>query len=179
MAKLIPVFVLDTKGVTGLQDSQGNAIKTPQLHSLVVTLDSNPKIGKELYVPTNGTFYPDLIGAAIKSYFKPTPPPAKPVKPTGLATSAITATGMTATWTATPKATKYTVDVTPTVAGFPQTITATTVNLTALTAATEYTVSVKACNAGGCSAAATKKATTTAAAVVKAPVTPTPKPKVP
>jgi len=82
-------------------------------------------------------------------------------------------------WDASTGATKYTLSVTPAVAGFPKDTNQTEMDLTGLTAATEYTFSVKACNTAGCSANVSKKATTKATVVVTAPKATTPKPKVP
>jgi len=106
----------------------------------------------------------------------PVVPPVvtKPSKPTGVTASTPAADSIVFTWAVTAKADKYTVNVTPTVTGYPKDVTTETAALTGLTAATEYTLSVKACNTAGCSAATTAKATTAAAATVT-----TPKPKAP
>ena len=162
MAKMIAVFTLAIP-VSGLFDFNGNAEKHPQLHHLYQTDAGNTEIGKKLYKgDVNGLFDPSSLDAKVKAYHKPKPPIPKPATPKNLATSGVTETEIHLTWDAVVNASGYVVGITPSIAGYPKSVSTALDNITGLTKATAYTLTVKAKNASGVSADATKVVSTAA-----------------
>lgn len=80
--KIITVFVLDEKGLTGIMDTMGNEEKHPMLHSLVTVSEDHPEIGNKLMLPANadGVFHAEDMVEAINKY-KKSEKPAKDEKP--------------------------------------------------------------------------------------------------
>lgn len=159
MADVLAV-ILDPSGLTNIKDVQGIKYKkVPGKGTIVAVAANHPELGKKLWKPTDGIIQLEEMEAALIHGYHP---PAKPAKPTGLATSGVTKTEIKLDWAQTANASKYTVSITPAVTGYPKDVSVNHETFTGLTAATAYTIKVKACNAAGCSAEAQKTETTAA-----------------
>ena len=167
-------FSLDQiTGATDIFDINGTVWKDVPKHTLCSVAKGTTN--SKLFIPSKQVLLLEEIDNAIKAYGNGTPPVTKPSPPSGLAVDGTPADiTFGAKWTSTPSATKYTVAVSPTLAGYPKDVTVAKASFTGATASTEYTVKVIACNAGGCSNESVVKISTIA--TTKAPAT---KPTVP